>query len=115
MAAGTHNITLEKGVDYAATFNHKDSDNEAINITGYTFKSQVRRKASTGVAATFTSAITNATGGQVKLSMAGSVTRTLPVGKLQYDLVSQDGAGAIKRYITGTITVKDTVTDTSSF
>ena len=115
MAAGTHNITIEKGIDFELTFNLKDSSDAAINVTGYTFKAELRRKASTGVAATFTSAITNASAGQVKISMNATTTRGLPVGKLQYDLVSQDGSSNVKRYVTGTATVKDTITDTSSF
>jgi hypothetical protein len=114
MSAGTHNITIEKGIDFEMTLELKDSDNVAINITGYTFKAEARRKSSTGVAATFTVAITNASTGTVKVSMPASTTRTLPVGKLLYDLVSTYNS-VIKRYVTGTVSVKDTITDTSSF
>ncbi|MDP6587727.1 MAG: hypothetical protein QF535_23990 [Anaerolineales bacterium] len=114
MSAGTHNITIEKGVDFEMTLELKDADGEVINVTGYSFKAEARRKSSTGVAATFTTAITNAATGAVKVSMPASTTRGLPVGKLLYDLVSSYG-GVIKRYVTGIITVQDTITDTTSF
>ena len=46
MSAGTHNITIEKGVDFEMTLELKDADGEVINVTGYSFKAEARRKSS---------------------------------------------------------------------
>ena len=37
MAAGTHNIKIIRGTDYALSVTLKDGDGTAINITNYTF------------------------------------------------------------------------------
>ena len=113
MAAGTYNITITKGTDYALVMTLKDSSGSAINVTNYTFKSEIRRKESTGVAATFTVTKTNASAGAIKLALTQAQTETLPVGKLKYDLVANDGT-EVDQYIKGTVTVIDTVTDTTS-
>ena len=113
MAVGTHNITITRGTDFAIAMTLEDADGTAINVTNYTFKSEVRRKESTGVAATFTITKTNAGAGAIKLALTQAQTQALPVGKLKYDLVANDGTD-VSQYIQGTITVVDTVTDTTS-
>ena len=112
MAAGVHNIEITKGTDFSLTMTLKDSGGAALNVTNYTFKSQIRRKQSTGTAAEFTITKTNAAGGQIKLALAKSVTAGLPNGKLLYDLVDDDSS-EVRQYVKGKVTVIDTVTDTS--
>ena len=114
MAAGTHNIKIIRGTDYDLSVTLKDGDGTAINITNYTFKSEIRRKKSTGVAASFTITKTNASNGIIQLALTNSTTRSLPVGKLQYDLVANNGSGDYSQYIKGDVIVEDMVTDTSS-
>ena len=112
MAAGVHNILITKGTDFSLTMTLKDAGGAALNVTNYTFKSQIRRKQSTGTAAEFTITKTNAAGGQIKLALAKSVTAGLPNGKLLYDLVADDSS-EVRQYVKGKVTVIDTVTDTS--
>ena len=112
MAAGIHNILITKGTDFSLAMTLKDAGGFALNVTNYTFKSQIRRKESTGVAAEFTITKTNASAGQIKLALTKSVTSGLPNGKLLYDLVADDGS-EVRQYVTGKVTVSDTVTDTS--
>ena len=112
MAAGVHNLTIVKGTDFAITMTLTDANSDAINVTNYTFKSQIRRKQSTAVAAEFTITKTSPTNGVIKLALAKAVTSTLPTGKLKYDLVADDGT-EINQYVTGTVSTEDTVTDTS--
>lgn len=113
MAAGVYNINITRGTNFDVSMTLKNAQNVAINVTNYTFKSEIRRKASTGVSAEFTITKTNASSGIIKLSLTKSQTQSLPNGKLKYDLVANDGT-EVKQYITGTITVSDTVTDTTS-
>ena len=112
MAAGVHNIEITKGTDFSLTMTLKDAGGAALNVTNYTFKSQIRRKQSTGTAAEFTITKTNAAAGQIKLALAKSVTAGLPNGKLLYDLVADDSS-EVRQYVKGKVTVIDTVTDTS--
>ena len=112
MAAGVHNILITKGTDFSLAMTLKDSGGAALNVTNYTFKSQIRRKQSTDTAAEFTITKTNAAAGQIKLALAKAVTAALPNGKLLYDLVADDGS-EVRQYVKGKVTVTDTVTDTS--
>ena len=112
MAAGTYNIAIDKGSDFAFTATLKDAAGDAIDITSYTFKAEIRRKPETKLEKAFTITKTNASGGILKLALADGDTRDLPVGVLRYDLVGKDGSSNIERYLTGKVTVTDTVTDT---
>ena len=115
MATGTYNITIEKGITFDVSISLKDNNNAAINVTNYTFKAEIRRKAETGLEKAFTVTKTNASGGVIELSMSKTNTQALPKGKLIYDLVANTGSSnKIIRIITGTVTVLESVTDTSS-
>jgi|TARA_B110000263_G_scaffold193432_1_gene171514 hypothetical protein len=110
MAIGIYDITVTKGTDFSLGMTLTDSNSAAINVTNYTFKSEIRRKASTGIDATFTITKTNAAAGAIKLALTQAQTQDLPVGKLKYDLLAHDGT-EVSQYIKGTVTVVDTVTD----
>jgi hypothetical protein len=112
MAAGTYNIIIDKGSDFSFTVTLANTAGAAINISGYTFKAEIRRKPETKLEKAFTVTKTNASGGVLKMALSDGDTRDLPVGKLRYDLVGKDGSSNIERYLTGTVTVTDTVTNT---
>jgi hypothetical protein len=112
MAAGIYNIAVDKGSDFSFTVTLADSVGTAINISGYTFKAEIRRKPETKLEKAFTISITNAGGGILKMALTDGDTRDLPVGKLRYDLVGKDGSSNVERYLTGSVTVTDTVTNT---
>jgi len=114
MAAGVHNIEITRGTDYALSVTLKDNGGSALNVTNYTFKSEIRKKAGVAASATFTITKTNASGGVIQLALTDAQTRALPVGKLKYDLVANNGSGDYSQYIKGNVIVVDTVTDTSS-
>jgi hypothetical protein len=112
MAAGIYNISIEKGIHFDVSFTLKDSAGDAINVTNFTFKAEVKRRAETGLIKAFTVTKTNATGGVIALEMTGANTLALPVGKLVWDLVAKDSANKIRRYLTGDVTVAESVSDT---
>ena len=112
MAAGVYDISIVKGTDFALSMTLKDTNGDALNVTNYSFKSQIRRKQSTGIAAEFVVTKTNASNGVIKLALTKAVTSSLPNGKLLYDLIGDDQT-VVKQYVKGKVTVVDTVTDTS--
>jgi len=112
MPAGVYNISIEKGIHYDVTFTLKDSDGVAINVTNFTFKAEIRRRAETDLIKAFTITKTNATNGIIALEMTGANTLALPVGKLAWDLVAKDGSNKIRRYLSGDVTVTESVSNT---
>ncbi|MDP6585503.1 MAG: hypothetical protein QF535_12670 [Anaerolineales bacterium] len=113
MAVAKYNIKLNKGVYYNTTFNFKDKDGAALNITSYTFKAEIRRDSDGELEKAFTCAITNATSGVMKMSMSASDTNELPEDDLVYDILAKDSANNIHRYVKGKIIISDTITDPS--
>lgn len=112
MAAGIYDISIEKGIHFDVSFTLKDDDGVAINVTNFTFKAEIRRRAETDLIKAFTITKTNATGGVIALEMTGANTLFLPVGKLAWDLVAKDGSNKIRRYLTGDVIVTESVSDT---
>ena len=114
MAVATYNLKLEKGVYYETVFTFLDANSSAINLTGFTFKAEVRRKSTEELESSFTCTITEAVNGKMKMSMAASATEVLPdEDELMYDLLAKDSATNVHRYIKGKVTVTDTITDPS--
>jgi len=113
MAAGIHDLTIEKGITFDISITLKDSSNSALDVTNYTFKAEVRRKAETDLEKAFTVTKTNASSGVIELAMTAANTSALPKGNLKYDLIAQTGSGKVLRLLTGKVTVIETITNTS--
>jgi len=116
MAAAKHNIVLEQGVDFSLEITLKHSDGTAINLSGATFTSKIRRSPETdaiqrsGSDISFTVNITNASGGQVTFSLSDLDTAALPGDNLIYDIFRTDSAGVKYRDLEGDIEVIERIT-----
>lgn len=74
-------IRIEQGETKVIPFHLADADGVDIDITGYTFAAQIRRKpSSTTIAATFTSAITTPASGLMQLSLSSAQTAAIACG-----------------------------------
>ena len=81
MAAGTYNLVIDQGSDFAITLTLSE-DGSAKDLSNYSARAQLRsKKTSTSVAATFTCTVTDASNGKIKMELgsASSVTVT-PTG-----------------------------------
>ena len=101
MAAGTYNFTIEQG----ATFNRVltlQENGSAMSLSGYSAASQFRSTHdSSTVVGTISSTVSNASGGQITLSMTATATGNLEV---------TSSAGAVTRIMQGKVTVTPQVT-----
>lgn len=113
MAAGVFNLTIEQGIFYETAFNLKDEAGVAINITGYTFKSEIRNKNDNSLIKTFTCSIVSATVGSMKITMTGADTADIPQRNLVWDLIAKDSTDKYRRYVEGKVNVVDTITSTA--
>lgn len=86
MPAGTYNITIDQGSDFAIQLTLSE-DGSAKNLTGYSARSQMRKtKTSDTVSATFNCTITDEDNGVIKLELSSSDTVNLSSGIYYYDL-----------------------------
>ena len=86
MSAGTYNLVIDQGSDFAVDLVIKQSGS-AMNLTNYTGRAQLRTSVTASSAsATFTVTKTNATGGALKLELPAATSKLLAAGQYVYDL-----------------------------
>lgn len=107
---GTYNITLQRRADYSVLLQFKDSNDAAIDLTGYTAYAQAWNKNRTKKYADFSIAYTDRTNGQITISLTDTQTSGFSE-KLQYDVLLEDGSGNREYYLEGVITVSQGYTE----
>jgi len=107
---------VELYIDQGTTFNNvinitDDVTNAAINIYGYTATSQLRRSYySANISANITCTITNASNGELTMSMTPANTANIKAGRYVFDLKVTDTANTVSRILEGIITVTPSCT-----
>ena len=114
MAAFYH-LVIDQGSNLRETFVYKDSDGNAVNLSGFTARSQIRASytatntilSATSAAGTLT--ITPATG-TISFNVPAATTAALAPGNYVWDLEIVDSSGVVTRLVGGTCSVTPEVT-----
>lgn len=107
---------VELYIDQGTTFNNiinltDDITNTPINVSGYTVTSQIRRSYySANIAANITCTITNASNGEITMSMTAANTSNIKAGRYVFDVKTVDTYDVTNRVIEGIITITPQVT-----
>ena len=110
MSAGTYNFTIEQGTTFSRVLTFQENGS-AMNLTGYSVASQMRSTHdSSSIVATFSGSVTNASSGQITLSLTNSQTSAIEEAIYVYDVEITSGAGSVTRILEGNITVTPEVT-----
>ena len=107
--ATTKNLVIDQGATFSANIQFLDNNKSPISLTGYSARSQMRRSYSSANATTFTANITNATTGNVSISLTSSQTANLIAGRYIYE-IEANIADTIVRIVEGIVTVNPGVT-----
>jgi hypothetical protein len=107
--ATTKNLVIDQGATFSANIQFLDNNKNPISLTGYSARSQMRRSYSSANATTFTANITNATTGNVSISLTSSQTANLIAGRYIYE-IEANIADTIVRIVEGIVTVNPGVT-----
>lgn len=106
-------IGIDAGSTFQVIFAWNDSDENPIDITGYSARMQLRRELpqeDPDVALSIGSGITiSGTDGEMLVEIAPSVTETLS-GCYFYDLEVESPAGVVTRLCQGNVTISSEVT-----
>ena len=109
--AGKYNFSIDQGATLLKTIAIQSAPGVALNITGYTFRGQMREDYdSATVVATFAITITNAATGTIQVSLTDTITAAITAGTYLYDIEYVDPAGSVTRLLEGKATVKPEVT-----
>ena len=99
--AALSNIYIDQGSDFTTVISLTDSNNDALNLTGYSAIAQIRKTyGSTTIAGTFTTSLTTDSG-QLTLSLTDVVTAAMTSGRYVYDVLLTDGSGDKTRVLEG--------------
>ena len=111
MSAGTYNLVIDQGSDFALDLIIKQSGS-ALNLTNYTGRAQLRTSVTASSAsATFTVTKTNAAAGALKMELSASTSSALAAGQYVYDLeIFTSGDAIVKRILQGDVTLTPEVT-----
>jgi len=107
---------VELLLDQGTTFNNiinitDDVTNASVNISGYSFESQLRRSYySQSISANIICTITNAANGEVTMSISAANTSNIKPGRYVFDVKSTDAANTVTRILEGIITINPMVT-----
>jgi len=109
MAVPAVNIVIEKGTTFEAIYNVTNSDDSVYSLSNQAATAKIRKHPTATSSKSFTTTITVATG-EIKVSMAATVTSDLTAGRNYYDVILTNSlTGKITKIFEGTAIVKDTV------
>ena len=106
ISPGTYNITLQRRADYSIVLQFKDSNDAAINLTGWTAAAQAWNKERTTKYADFTVAYTNRSTGTITISLTAAQTTLFP-DEAYYDVLLTNTSGLKEYYLEGMIWVSE--------
>jgi len=110
IAPGTYNMTIQRASDHQVSVTLKDSNNAAVNLTGYSIASQVWDAARTAKAADVTCAITTASAGTWTWTLTDTQTTAFTADEYKYDVQLTNPSGLKEYWIEGTIYMDETYT-----
>ena len=104
------NLTIDQGTTFTASIDCTASDNNPLNLTGYTVAAQLRKTYDSTTKTDFTAIIANATTGRLQISLTPVQTGALSAGRYVYDVEITDGNGIITRVVEGQVEITPGVT-----
>ena len=111
MAVYVNNLIVNAGTDFSQTFTVEDSSTNSVkNLTAHAASSQMRKHAAATGVTTFTTSITNAAGGQIRIGLSTSQTAELKPGRYVYDVLLTAADSSMTRIVEGMVLVREGVT-----
>ena len=103
----TYNFTLQRRSDHSIPLLFKDSNNSAINLTGFTVEAQVWEETRTTKYADFSVTYTDRAAGSVSISLTDTQTATFTPNVLKYDVLLTAPSGTKEYYLEGNIFISE--------
>ena len=103
ISPGTYNMTIQRRSDHSIQLVFKDSNNDAINLSGFTVEAQVWEETRTTKYADFGITYTNRSTGTVDIALTDTQTATFTPNLLKYDVLLTNPSGLKEYYLEGDI------------
>lgn len=102
-------LSIDQGTDYEVTLTLTDEDGNILDLLNSNTSAQIR-KSYTSLTYTEFSTFTNATTGEISLSLTADQTGELEPGRYVYDVELTDASNSISRVVEGVVTITPQVT-----
>ena len=106
------NITIDQGTDFSSSIDVTDAEGDAVNLTGYTVKGQIRKTYTSSTAVDFTCAVSNAAAGIISIALTAAQSNAMKSGRYVYDVEMTASGGAKTRVVEGQVEITPGVTQT---
>ena len=103
---GIYNIALQRRADHSITLQFKDSNDDAIDLTGWSVAAQTWNKNRTTKYADFAVAYTDRVAATVAISLTDTQTEALP-DEVYYDVLLTNPSGLKEYYLEGIVYVSE--------
>ena len=106
------NLSINTSTNFSQTFTLTDDEGAPLNLSGYTYASQIRKHPNSSTAVSFTAtAATPPSSGELTISLDPSDTADLKPGRYVYDIVLTKISDSTKtRVLQGSVIVSKTIT-----
>ena len=99
------NLTVDQGSDFSTTVSVVDGTNQALDLTGYTFRGQVRKTYTSTTAVDFTLFSNSPISGDISLSLSSSQTANMKAGRYHYDIEIVSAGDTVTRVLEGQLEI----------
>ncbi len=104
------NLFVDAGADYSNIITVAASNGQALNLTGYSVASQIRKSYQSSTVYNFVSSVYDATTGKIRLQLSNAQSSAIPAGRWLYDVEITSPSGTKTRVIEGIVTVTPEIT-----
>jgi hypothetical protein len=101
------NIVLDQGTTFSSTIELLDQNDEALDVSAYTARGQMRKHYSSTNSVSFSTSLSN---GSLVISLTANQTANIISGRYVYDLELITPSSQVTRILEGIITVTPEVT-----
>ena len=108
--ASISNIFIDQGATFTTTVTVTDANGDAVNLSGYSVAAQIRKTFLSSTATAFTATISNASSGEITISLTPTQTTALEAVRFVYYVLITASGGTKTRVVEGQVTVNPSVT-----
>lgn len=107
-AVSAVNLIIHKGTYFEETFLLTAEDGAGLNLNNSSVTARIKKHPTAATSYPFSTTLT-VSESSVKVSMASTVTATLPSGRCVYDILVTSSTGFVSKVVEGTVIVQETV------
>lgn len=108
--ASIANLYIDQGSTYSNIITVASSTGSALDLTGYTVASQMRKSYSSSTSYAFTASVYDAANGKVRLQLSAATSSSIPAGRWLYDVEITSTSGSKTRVVEGIVTITPQIT-----